>query len=178
MAIRIRGWPLPRALVSISDLFKRQQQKRKTFLLIFSKAQVAENRYLCVPSGPWLSYTLLTKIKFASKTLVLLFTMSPSTGWQDRMCLFIFFKTLLAKIETGKYGLLLNLALKGLSKILLAFPSQILTLISRVFLCIFLCFRKGGRSFQVSKWWQQHSDGSFLNSNSWPLGSSTCCVRT
>lgn len=61
-----------------------------------------------------------------------------------------FFKTLLTKIETGKYGLLLNLVLKGLSKILLAFPSQILTLVSRVFLCILflLGFRKGEGLFR------------------------------
>lgn len=130
--------------MSISDLFKRQQQKRKTFLLI-SKAQVAENRCLYVPSRPWLSYTLLTKIKFASKTLVLLFIISPSTGWQDRMCFCSFFLRLyLRKLKLKKYGLLLNLALKRLSTILLAFPSQMLTLTSRVFLCILflLGFRK------------------------------------
>lgn len=65
------------------------------------------------------------------------------------MCLSIFFKTLLMKIETGKYGLLLNLVLKGLSKILLAFPSQILTLVSMVFVCILLLgFRKGEGLFR------------------------------
>lgn len=53
------------------------------------------------------------------------------------------------KIETGKYGLLLNLVLKGLSKILLAFPSQILTLVSMVFVCILLLgFRKGEGLFR------------------------------
>lgn len=150
MAIRRNGWPLPSALMSISDLFKRQQN-RKTFLLIFSKAQVAENWCLCVPCGPWLSYTLLTKIKFTSKTLVLLFTISPK-HWVTRRDVFVnfFFKTLLMKIETGKYGLLLNLVLKGLSKILLAFPNQILTLVSMVFVCILslLGFRKGEGLFR------------------------------
>lgn len=47
------------------------------------------------------------------------------------------------KVETEIYGLFLNLVLKGLSKILLAFLSQTLTMVSRVFLCILLLgFRK------------------------------------
>lgn len=59
------------------------------------------------------------------------------------MCLLIFKDS--KKIETGKYGLLLNLVLKGLSKILLAFLSQTCALVSRVFLCMLflLGFRKG-----------------------------------
>lgn len=70
--------PLSRAPVSVSDLFKGPQN-RQPFLLIFSEAQVAVNWLPGCSTGAVVIVYPAYKNK-TSKTLVLLFAISASTG--------------------------------------------------------------------------------------------------